>query len=234
MRPHTILLDLDDTIIDYGSSAETAWRAVCNAAAEEVDGLDGATLFATVDEVRTWYWSDPERHRVGRADLRAASCGIVEQAFTSLGYDLPRLAQTMAETYRDYRAAAIALLPGAIATLERIRQHGIRLGMVTNGTGPDQRAKIERFDLARHFDHILIEGEFGCGKPDQRVYLAAMQALQSCPERTWFVGDNLEWDVAAPQRLGLYTVWLDRGRAGLPAEARVRPQRIIRSLAELL
>ena len=232
--PRTILLDLDDTIIDYGGSTVIAWRAVCDAAAQEVADLDAAALYAEIDRTRQWYWSDAERHREGRADLRAASRRIVEQSLRTLGHDRPALACTMADTYRDFRTAAISLFPGAVATLERLRARDIRLGLVTNGSAADQRAKIERFDLARHFDHILIEGEFGCGKPDTRVYLAIMEVLASRPEQTWFVGDNLEWDVAAPQRLGLHAIWLDRARAGLPPDSDVHPHRIIHSVTELL
>jgi putative hydrolase of the HAD superfamily len=233
VRPRAILLDLDDTIIDFGSSAEPAWRAVCEEAATQTPGLDDQALFNAIQRVREWYWSDPDRHREGRADLRAASCRIVHQALRTLGLDLPELARATADRYRDRREAAITLFPQAVESLERLRASGTRLGLVTNGTARDQRAKIERFDLARHFDHILIEGEFGCGKPDELVYRATMEALQVQPADAWFVGDNLEWDVAAPQRLGLYAIWIDAARAGLPADAGTQPHRIIHSLAEL-
>ena len=228
-----LLVDLDDTVINYGGSTEASWRAVCLLATQEIPGLQPDPLFAAIDRVRTWYWSDADRHREGRADLRAASRRIIQQALTELGYDRPALAHAMAERYRDLRDAALHLIPGAVDALERLRERGVRLGLVTNGTGPDQRAKIERFDLARHFDHIQIEGEFGCGKPQPRVYHAAMDALRSQPDDTSFVGDNLEWDVAAPQRLGLYAIWVDTARAGLPDGTVVRPHRIIHSLAEL-
>jgi putative hydrolase of the HAD superfamily len=228
-----LLVDLDDTVINYGGSAEPSWRAVCAWAMGDVPGVQADTLFAAIDRVRGWYWSDPERHREGRADLRAASRRIVQQALVEVGHDGSGLAQAIAERYRDLREQSIHLIPGAVEALQRLRGRGLCLGLVTNGTGPDQRAKIERFDLARHFNHILIEGEFGCGKPDTRVYHAAMDALRSHPAETWFVGDNLEWDVAAPQRLGLSAIWVDAARAGLPASTRVQPQRIIHSLAEL-
>ena len=228
-----LLVDLDDTIINYGGGAEPSWRAVCAWAMGEVPGVEASRLFAAIDRIRHWYWSDPERHREGRADLGAASRRIVQQALVETGHDRPGLAHAMAERYRDLRDQSIHLIPGAVEALERLQARGVSLGLVTNGTGPDQRAKIERFDLARHFNHILIEGEFGCGKPDVRVYRAAMDALQSPPAETWFVGDNLEWDVAAPQRLGLSAVWVDAARAGLPAGTPVQPQRIIHSLAEL-
>ncbi len=232
--PEGILFDLDDTIIDDGGSVEPAWREVCGEAAKQVSGLDADALYAAIARTRDWYWGDSDRHREGRKDLRAASRRIVHQALVDLGFDLPELARTIAETYRDLRAAAIRLFPGALETLEALRSRRVGLALITNGAGPAQRAKIERFDLARYFDYILVEGEFGWGKPDEQVYLAAMRALGSQPDKTWIVGDNLEWDIAAPQRLGLYAVWVDHSRAGLPAGAGVQPDRIIHSLRELL
>jgi putative hydrolase of the HAD superfamily len=48
------------------------------------------------------------------------------------------------------------------------------------------------------------------------------------------VGDNLEWEVAAPQRLGIHAIWHDGYGTGLPPDCPVRPDRIIRRLSELL
>jgi putative hydrolase of the HAD superfamily len=48
------------------------------------------------------------------------------------------------------------------------------------------------------------------------------------------VGDNLEWDVLAPQRLGLRGVWVDGPGQGLPKSCSVAPHRIIRAFAELV
>ena len=106
--------------------------------------------------------------------------------------------------------------------------------MITNGDGAGQRRKIERFGLERYFDRVLIEGELGFGKPDPAVYETAMAALGSTPEDTWCVGDNIEWEVAGPQRLGIHAVWVDRSGGGVPADTDIVPDRIIRSLAELL
>jgi putative hydrolase of the HAD superfamily len=96
-----------------------------------------------------------------------------------------------------------------------------------------QRRKIDRFGLAAHFDAILIEGEVGFGKPDPRVYHRALDVLAVAPGDTWMVGDNLEWDVAEPQRQGIFGIWIDVRGAGLPRGHEVRPDRIIRTLSEL-
>jgi putative hydrolase of the HAD superfamily len=61
-----------------------------------------------------------------------------------------------------------------------------------------------------------------------------MQALGTEARETWMVGDNLEWEVVAPQRLGLFAVWFDAEGKGLPPDSDVRPDRIVRALSELL
>ena len=231
-QPQAILLDLDDTIIDYGGSAAAAWATVAAEAARVV-GIDAAALLDEIHRMRDWFWSDAERHREGRADLRTAWARIVTEALARFGVTRPDVAGATADAYRDLRTESIRLFPGSIDALQRLRGLGLPLGMVTNGTSADQRAKIERFGLAPYFEHILIEGEFGCGKPDGRVYRAAVAALGSAPRQTWFVGDNLEWDVAAPQREGLYGVWVDREQRGLRADAPAQPQRIIHALPAL-
>ena len=121
-----------------------------------------------------------------------------------------------------------------IETLAWFRESGTRLALLTNGNGPPQRRKIERFGIERFFDAIFVEGEVGFGKPDERAYQHAMQALGVTAPETWMIGDNLEWEIEVPQRLGIYAIWMDAHGEGLPAESTVKPDRIIRSLTELL
>ena len=83
------------------------------------------------------------------------------------------------------------------------------------------------------FDLILIEGELGFGKPDPRIYARALDELGVSPSEAWMVGDNLEWDVAQPQRQGILGIWVDVRGTGLPPGQRVRPDRTIRRLSEL-
>jgi putative hydrolase of the HAD superfamily len=191
-------------------------------------------LLAEIDVYRHWYWSDPERHRRGRLDMTRARREIVAASLQRLGIDDEALAEQIAGAFTAARDAAICLFPDAVPTLEGLRDVGVRLGLITNGRAEDQRAKIERFALAPWFEFILIEGEFGCGKPDARVYQHALAQLRLPPGEVWMVGDNLEWDVAAPQQLGIAGIWHDVEGNGLPANSTIRPNRIIRSVRELV
>ena len=61
-----------------------------------------------------------------------------------------------------------------------------------------------------------------------------MRALDADAPASWMVGDNLTYDVGGAQAVGIHAIWLDvRGR-GLPDPAPAAPDRIIRSIAELL
>jgi putative hydrolase of the HAD superfamily len=144
------------------------------------------------------------------------------------------LIERLADRFTAYRNEQMRLFPDAHEVVDQFRSRGVRLALVTNGAADDQRAKIDRFDLLRRFDHIQIEGEHGFGKPEERAYRHAMQALGVTAGETWMVGDNLEWEVRAPQALGIHAIWYDSVGEGLPAESDVRPDRIIRSLLELM
>ena len=231
--PHAILLDLDDTILDIEGSAQECWRLVCAEASESL-GIPGNTIYTTITKSRTWFWSDPERNRAGRLDLRAASRAVVERALASLRVGDVPTAHRIADAFRDRRDAFTAPFPGAVEALARLHERGVRLALMTNGPSGDQRAKIERFGLARYFDALLIEGELGFGKPDPRVYRHALDALDANPRSTWSAGDNLEWDVAGPQRLGVHGIWVNSRGEGLPPDSPVRPDRIVQALRDLV
>jgi putative hydrolase of the HAD superfamily len=232
--PRAILLDLDDTIVDLSGSADRCWQSVCERFAPRIEGLAPATLLAAIAQGRLWFWDDPERHRRGRLDLKRARREVVAAALSQLDVDAPALGNEVADTYAAERTEALELMPGAVDALRALRGQVIRLALVTNGTAEEQRHKIGRFDLGKFFDYIVIEGEYGVGKPDERVYVHALEQLGAEPRQVWMVGDNLEWDVRAPQRLGIAGIWLDYAGQGLPAGSPVRPDRIIRSLSELV
>ena len=101
------------------------------------------------------------------------------------------------------------------------------------GYGLDEYDKIKRFKLDRLFDHILIEGELGYGKPDKRVFLKALELLDVLPHYVWMIGDDLERDIAGAQHLGIYSIWVDWRKTGLPRYTSIRPDKTIHSISEL-
>jgi putative hydrolase of the HAD superfamily len=228
-----IFFDLDDTLIDFDGGIDECWQAVCAEAAGPGAGFSARELRAAITRVAGFYWSDPERHRIGRADLMAATRAIVGEALDGLGASNEALAAQLAARYRTLRDDGLVLYPGAVELLDELISAGHTLGVITNGEAALQRAKLERFNLIGYFTYVGIEGEAGVGKPDAEAYWRALQSLGCAPADSWMIGDNLEWDVLGPQRLGLRTVWIDRHARGLPENTTARPDHITKSVAEL-
>jgi len=223
-----LLLDLDDTLLDYSGGVEHCWAGACADAAADVPQ---AALVTALAATRRSFWSDPEHNRRERVNMLRAWTSIATQALEQCGGDA-RLGAAIAEAFAARRHSVMTLFPDTLSFLTAVRERGIPLALVTNGDAREQRAKIERHALAPFFGAIVIEGEFGAGKPDAAVYRHALAALGTRPDATVMVGDNFGWDVAGARDAGLVGVYLDRAGRGLPKNA--GSTRVIRSLAELI
>lgn len=231
--PRGLLLDLDDTIVNYSGGIADCWLAACESCRDELDRITPDLLHETIERTRAWFWSDPDRHREGRLDLDAAAEHVATLALAELGVTRPQLAATIAARYRTQHEQRIAPFPHAVETIQWLRDAGCRLAVVSNGGVTTQRAKLERFGLSPLVDSILVEGELGFGKPDPRIYAKALTDLGVSAEEAWMVGDHLDWDVGQPQRMGLRGIWVDTQALGVTDGSIVRPDLIIRSISEL-
>jgi putative hydrolase of the HAD superfamily len=233
--PRAILFDLDDTILAAGQRPEVL-AAVAMEFAEELAPWTPADIAQRLENALEAFWSDPIRHREARFGIPEARRKVISEVFASSG--APNLTKGLAERFEirftRRRDELTDFFPGARETIQILKDRGVLLALVTNGGSVAQRAKIERFALASLFDHIQIEGEHEFGKPDERAHQHAMTALGVDARETWIVGDHLEWEVAVPQRLGIFAVWHDPFGRGLPKDSAVKPDNIIRSLGELL
>jgi putative hydrolase of the HAD superfamily len=235
--PRAMLIDMDDTILSAYGRPEIAWNTIAAEFAAELEPLPPQQVAAAVLTFARNFWANAEaawRLKLGEARRLTVKGGFA--ALAAAGHRaLPDdLAIRLADRFTAYREEEIFVFPGAHEAIDKLKALGVKLALVTNGAADMQRAKVERFELTGRFDHIQIEGEHGFGKPEERAYLHAMDALGVTAADTWMVGDNLEWEVVTPQRLGISAIWMDVHGEGLPEGSTIKPDRIIRSLTELL
>ena len=240
--PRAILFDLDDTLIRAYAQPEEAWTRLLHIFSAPLDAPDsepeGPTAIehirkAIMAEAKA-FWNDHAAAAKWRLDIGGARRLSVRRGLAALGRPDDQLADRIADAFTEMRRQEYRLYPDAHATVDALRDAGVKLALITNGAGTPQRAKIERFDLEHRFHHIQIEGEFGQGKPELAVYRHALEKLGVAPADAWMVGDNYEWEVVAPQSLGICGIWYDPFDAGIPAHATAQPTRVIKRLAELM
>jgi putative hydrolase of the HAD superfamily len=99
------------------------------------------------------------------------------------------------------------LSPDTATTLDALRRHGKRLGVITNGGTIRQRAKISALGLADWFEVVLISEAEGVRKPDAAIFQRALDRCGVSASEAVFVGDHPETDIVGARNAGLLPIW---------------------------
>jgi HAD superfamily hydrolase (TIGR01509 family) len=117
-------------------------------------------------------------------------------------------------------------LPGAQECLTRLREAGLKVGVVSNADGRIATA-LARAGLAPLLDVIVDSTVVGVHKPDPAIFEHALSPLGLEPAETWYLGDLVAYDAAAAEAAGLQSWVIDH--QGIHV---VEHPRRVRSLAE--
>ena len=229
--PRAVFFDLDDTLLDGWSAMMASWQMVCHEVGQSL-GCDSDRLFMAIRREGANFWKDEGAVAQWRLHLDQARVEVVKRALAAEGQD-PSLAREIAIEYGRRHFENLAVFDDAFETLDALRAAGFRTGLITNGAARPQRAKIDRFGIERYMDVVVIEGEFGIGKPERAVFEHAARTVGVAPPEAWHVGDNLYADIGGAKATGLHAVWIHRGRLQLREDLAVVPDRTVAHLAEL-
>lgn len=193
----TLLFDLDHTLLDSDQSEAAAFEITMRAA-----GAEPAEVFAAYQRINRALWAGVERGEVQPADVRTLR---FERLFAEVGIDAD--VEEMATLFVRSLGANGDLYPGAADLLTDL--HGkARLGLVTNGLSDVQRARLQRLDIARHFDSIVISSEVGVTKPRPEIFDIALDQLGHPPKaEVLMIGDSLTSDIRGGSDYGIATCW---------------------------
>ena len=233
--PRAMLIDLDDTLLASSEAGRRAMDCLAEQLAAET-GLPLARMREALTEASTWFWSDSERRTHARLHQAGARARIVERALELLQCTAPVDAEALGRRFVAERLRALEPIAGALETVAELRRRGVKLALVTNGSATDQRAKIDRHSVTDRFDAVLVEGEVGFGKPDARIFRLALDRLGASAAEAWMVGDDLPWDIAGAQAVGIRAIWArdHAASSGAAGDGTVRPDRTVGTIAELL
>ncbi len=111
---------------------------------------------------------------------------------------------------------SIRLFPEVPQTLQALRAHGVRIGVVSNLAEPYGPPLLDLLPFAP--DIRAFSYEVGARKPEAPIYRYAWEGLGCAPGELLMVGDSLQNDYQAPRALGLHALWLDRKAASHQSE----------------
>ena len=93
----------------------------------------------------------------------------------------------------------------AYETLDWLREHGYRIGCVTNRVfgGPRFVEEMQELRLDTYFESTAVSCDLGYMKPHPKIFEHVMTEMKVEPGETAMVGDSLRADVEASQALGM-------------------------------
>lgn len=245
-RIRAVFFDLDDTLCSYWEASKAALRETFRTLGPE--GVSAEQLYASWAVTFRTFSRELKASPWYETYLKVAEPSRTEQMrrmLEAVGHQDAGLARTLGDCYARLRNEYLRLFPDAMEVLESLRGR-YQLGLITNGPADVQRSEIEELQIGHFFEHVLIEGELGYGKPQAEVFARAEVVTACNPDQILFVGNSYAHDILPAIRAGWHTAWVRRATdvppsaeglnavpESLPDEA-PEPTYILSSLRQLL
>ena len=218
-----ILFDLDDTLFDCTDQLTGPAR------------LRASTVFQ--DAHPHLSLDDLSQDQARLADT-LGSTGAIEEI--GRAHCLPKtLVQQALEAYNRNEVEAITPFPDVPETLTKLSEQGLALALVTTGRPDRQRRKVHLLHLESYFSEqqgtLILHDYLQTPLKDDAIRQAA-QNLNLPFQHLLAVGDKLDAEIAAANRLGLTTVRIRHGRQKdrSPQTLEERPDHEIDRISDLL
>lgn len=230
----TIIFDLDDTLLWDKKSVAVAFQKTCEYAAEKVqlnpleleenvraEAVKLYSSYASYEFTKKiginpfeglWGSFDDEgdafqlmKSIVPNYRIESWSKGLQQTGVTN-----PDLGRELAELFIVARRNSPFIYEETFSVLNRLKGN-YKLVLLTNGSPSLQNEKLKITpEIAPYFDHIIISGAFGKGKPAREIFEHVLEKSTIVAEEALMVGDNLLTDIMGASSVGMKSVWINR------------------------
>ena len=197
MRYTTVLLDLDNTLLDFNAGSRDALKDTFLHHGLPYSGEEWA-LYAQCNEA---LWKAFERREIPKSL-------IYEERFRM--YLEKRKLQgdpaALNAMYLPLLAVHVHLMPQCMQLLKALRERGCELAVVTNGETSTAYKRIARAGIRDLIDWIFISEEIGHAKPSTEFFDAVFREIGEEKRKTSIIlGDSLTSDMQGGKNAGIAT-----------------------------
>ena len=217
-----ILLDLDDTILDFGKAEAAAIsKTFVDLGIEPTEAL-----LRRYSEINLSQWEAMERGELTRERVLLRR---FELLFEELGFETD--IQACEDRYRAYLGVGHYFIEGAEELLAYLAPK-YRLYIASNGVAETQYSRLKSAAIGHYFDEIFISETTGFHKPEKGYFDYCFARIPNFdPSRTLMIGDSLTGDILGGNNAGIHTCWFNPKHK--PRRADIVPTYEVHSLSEL-
>ncbi|MDD4689263.1 MAG: YjjG family noncanonical pyrimidine nucleotidase [Eubacteriales bacterium] len=217
-----VLIDIDNTVLDFNLSAKEAMKIVFN----EYEIQFYEEMFGVFTGINDGLWIEVENGRMTKDELFKVRWNTILNAM-NINLD--------GETFEQkfLKALEVCAVPMKFAEeiLEYLSSRYI-LCAATNAPHEQQLLRLERSGLIKYFDHIFTSGKLGATKPSREFFEECFKALDGVSaDESIMIGDSITADIVGGINYGITTCWYNYRNA--PAPEGITPDYIIGTLDEI-
>jgi len=211
MEIRALLFDVNGTLIDIETDEwmEEAYRAIAHFLTYQGIALHRGEVrdlyFQIMKEqfaASTETFPEFDVVAVWREVLRRCAAAYTR----SLGAEkLRQMPLFLAELQRGITRKRLAIFPHTEEVLAQMKTR-YRLAVVSDAQSAYGLPELRAAGLADYFGSVIISGDYGYRKPDQRLFQAALTQLKVRPEEAIFIGNDRFRDVHGARQVGMKTI----------------------------
>ena len=217
-----VLMDIDDTLLDFGQSARAAMRQ----AFAEYALPFSEQVYAVFTRINDELWRALERGEITAQELFARRWNTIFAAlgFTADGSGFERRFLAL------LHATAIPI-EGAADICAYLSKKYI-LCAASNAFHDQQVNRLTIAGLMPYFSHVFVSETLGFRKPQKEFFDACRAFLPDvAADECVMIGDSLTADIAGGKNAGMKTIWYNHARRPIPEHCAA--DQIVDSLLEL-
>jgi 2-haloalkanoic acid dehalogenase type II len=109
----------------------------------------------------------------------------------------------------DY--AECPLFPDVKPVLSKLRERGLKMGIISTGYEQDINAITQKTGLQKELFEVIVGADtLKKTKPDPEVFKYALTKLKVKPQETLFVGDEIDADYRGAENAGIHALLIQR------------------------
>lgn len=198
----TLLIDADDTILDFNRSE---YEAVVKLAKDYSLG-DGHAIALEFKRINRRMWDMFETGQITREQIFYTRFYELFDKFGIKGKDVTEIG----DAYRENVARSTCVIRGAKACLKRLSEEH-DLYCVTNGVTRTQKMRLKNTRLDKYFLKLFISQEIGLQKPNRNFFDYVLSDIgKTDKEDVYIVGDSLSSDIQGGINAGIKTILFNR------------------------